>query len=472
MTKPVSKKKIFFIIALGIILTAIVPLVRTIFYDSYLPSDIPYYDSAIANYIHEQGMPKYEPFMERNYVLQPYHLLLALFVPLLGNFALMLFPVIFGAIALVTFYFILKKLNFRHEKILFIMVVLILTPNFIYTFSIEGSQALALTLSLLTLYSFMHDKKSCRITAIVLCAIAPLFSMLNAAITIAVLLIYTLSEKEKRRHFIICAIAAAAVIILHANLYGIPKLTLFLQQSILRSFITDIGSLAGFSVFSLLLAIVGAYIIWRTKKHILAYEFIFLFIIASFYAGSVYAHLNFLFALFAGTALLALINMPWRIRAVKYLTIIILISGLALSTFSTISALATSQPHKEITESLLWLKSHTAQDDKIFSHYTKGFWIESVAQRRVLLDNNLAYTPNAAQLYNESNVLFSSRNLETTKALLDQHKIDYIMIDSQMKSGQVWAEPEEGLQFILANSEIFKKIYGKQGIEIWEYSGR
>ncbi|MEM4247842.1 MAG: hypothetical protein QXH80_01125 [Candidatus Nanoarchaeia archaeon] len=469
MTKPVSKQKIFLVMAIGIIFMAVVPLIRVFFYESSLPLEMPYYDSLLSQHISENGITRQEPFIQRYYAVQPYHLLLVPFIKLIGNTALMIFPIVFGATSLIIFYHILKKLNFRHEKIFLIMLVLILTPNFIYTFSIAGSQALALMLALLTLYLFMLHKKQYKILTVVLCAIAPLFNFLNAALLLAVLLIFALGEKTKLKQLYSCAIATVAVIVFHAKMFGMPKLTTFLQKSMLRNFVADFGALTGFSLFNLLLALLGLYLVWRTRKYLLAYALLFLFIIASLYTNAVHAHLNIIFALFAGTALLSLANMPWRIHAVKYLTIIILISGLALSTFSTMSVLAKSQPHNEIIESLNWLKSHTSKEDKIFSHYTKGFWIESIAHRSVLLDSNLASTPNAAQLYNDSNTIFNSRNLETTTAILDKYSIDYIFIDKDMKSGQVWTEPEQGLQFILANSEMFKKIYAKEGIEIWKY---
>ena len=67
----------------------------------------------------------------------------------------------------------------------------------------------------------------------------------------------------------------------------------------------------------------------------------------------------------------------------------------------------------------------------------------------------------------DSDVIFYSRNLKKTISLLDKYDISYILIDSEMKQGQVWTEKEEGLFFLFSNSESFKKIYDKKGIEIW-----
>ena len=43
-----------------------------------------------------------------------------------------------------------------------------------------------------------------------------------------------------------------------------------------------------------------------------------------------------------------------------------------------------------------------------------------------------------------------------------------IWIDSQMKDGQVWTKEDEGLLFLFSNKETFRRVYNKEGIEIWE----
>ncbi len=40
-----------------------------------------------------------------------------------------------------------------------------------------------------------------------------------------------------------------------------------------------------------------------------------------------------------------------------------------------------------------------------------------------------------------------------------------------MKSGKVWEEEGEGLQFLFSNNETFRNVYDKDGIEIWEVIG-
>jgi len=55
-----------------------------------------------------------------------------------------------------------------------------------------------------------------------------------------------------------------------------------------------------------------------------------------------------------------------------------------------------------------------------------------------------------------------------TFTLLRSYNIRYIWITPEMRSGLVWNKDDEGLLFLLKNSETFKKVYSTYGYEIWE----
>ena len=123
---------------------------------------------------------------------------------------------------------------------------------------------------------------------------------------------------------------------------------------------------------------------------------------------------------------------------------------------------------KNIIKSLEWLGKNSDKNDIVFSHYSKGMWIEGISKRRVLLDSNIDYIPYPRETYNDSGTLFYSRNLKTTKSLLSKYNVRYVWIDPEMKQGQVWTKEEHGLLFLFRNEETFKKAYAENGIEIWE----
>ncbi|MBR9691538.1 hypothetical protein GOV06_02025, partial [Candidatus Woesearchaeota archaeon] len=93
------------------------------------------------------------------------------------------------------------------------------------------------------------------------------------------------------------------------------------------------------------------------------------------------------------------------------------------------------------------------------------------SNRQVLLDSEIYLIKSLNTKFNDSNTTFYSRNLKTTRSILDKYNIRYIWIDPKMKQGQVWTREEQGILFLFRNSETFKKLYSKDDIEIWEYLG-
>ena len=85
------------------------------------------------------------------------------------------------------------------------------------------------------------------------------------------------------------------------------------------------------------------------------------------------------------------------------------------------------------------------------------------------MDELFDYAPEVEQRYNDSMTIFNSRNLKTTTQLLDKYNITYIWIDKKMKTGQVWEKENQGLLFLLKNSERFKSVYDLDEVEIWTY---
>ena len=224
----------------------------------------------------------------------------------------------------------------------------------------------------------------------------------------------------------------------------------------------------GFGIFNVLLALVGLYVVWNTKKQITGYIMLSFLVLLSFYTPQINIYLGFIVAIFAGYGFISIIKMKWKIDLIKKLTIILIICGLLFSTLSYINRTANELPNNEIIQSLKWLKENSAKEDIVLSHYSKGLWIEAISQRPVVLDSQTNYIEDLDIRFNDSNTVFYSRNLKNTKTLLDKYNVKYIWIDQLMKQGQVWVKEKQGLLFLFENKETFKKVYSNNNTEIWE----
>jgi len=118
-----------------------------------------------------------------------------------------------------------------------------------------------------------------------------------------------------------------------------------------------------------------------------------------------------------------------------------------------------------------WLAQNTKPQEVVLSSDENGFWIEYYARRPVVLDSRTAGVPQAFQVYNDTRAVFASRNLKEATDLLRKYKVRYILIDSQMRPLLMNEKRQEGLSFLLRNSERFKKEKEYSNIEIWQFFG-
>ncbi len=479
--KLTEKNTLACVILAAVIVLLIPHLIRFLFYNNIMIGDEPYYHATIAKQIIEQK----SLIQNQNYIFNPYHLVLAsagYFIVV--DLASKLIPFLLGLFSVLIFYLILKEFKMSIEERLFVLLILIVSPAFIYLSVISNTHSIPVFLTLLGIYLLF--KKNIFLTIISLLAFAAAipFGMFNALLVITIILAYLVEEKQKEKIpskskkpsfsfkskkaavflFILFIISALCF-----PLYFQQKTRILPAENMLQSSVSDFGALVGISVFNILLAIMGFVLMWRKKKeHSFIFLLLLIIIISSFYAKNVIVYTAFVFSVFAGYAFVKIRDMDWEIKIIKNLTILLITCGLIFSTVSYLNRISNMQPDKEVINSLEWLKHYSQQDEIVFSHYSKGFWINSVAERPVVTDKMLEYYSDAEERFNDSLEIFYSRNLKNTKSFLTKYNISYIWIDNEMKQGLVWEKKQQGLLFLFRNNETFKNIYNNQGIEIWE----
>ena len=161
----------------------------------------------------------------------------------------------------------------------------------------------------------------------------------------------------------------------------------------------------------------------------------------------------------------------WELDLIKTFTILVLVYGILFSTVTFLVRLNVMEPDNEIIDSLRWLKDNTEEEEVVFSHFTNGFLIQTVSDRKVLLDGNFEHVNHLEELFFDSETIISSRNLKNTMALLDKHKISYVFITDKMKH-DLWKDEEDGLMFLFNDKDTFEKVFFNNEVEIWRYLKR
>ena len=118
---------------------------------------------------------------------------------------------------------------------------------------------------------------------------------------------------------------------------------------------------------------------------------------------------------------------------------------------------------------MIWLKNNSLPGEKVFSHYSKGFFIEHWAGLPVLTDAEYAYAVTADQIFKDSEEIFGSNNLVLTSKLLQKNNISYVLVTEDMRQDLVWEKPHQGLDFLLSNNETFKKLYSNNLSPLWTF---
>ena len=463
---------VLFIAAIVLILLPFV--MRTLNDNKTLPGEEAYYHARIAKQISETGFLKQDDAVSygRPYYFNPYPAVLAVFSYIWGVLnASRIVPLVAGILSVLLFYILLTKFKLDRLTILSILGVFILSPLFSYSFSLSTPACLMILFNLLGVYFFTKDKKWCLVLSAVFFSTTALFGLLHALVPAAIVSFYAMYNRKKRNHaYIILALLCIVIFAQDIPAFLQEESIDFVQKSHVTGFISDLGGIGGFSAFTLLLALLGIIGLWKYKKeHYLLYAASIFLVVYSFFDAGAMVYSNFILAFLAGVAFSGLARMRWHLIQVRNFSLIVLFCGLLFSTISHAVALSSLQPDSDMQDALLWIAHRSDAGDRVFSHYSKGFWIEFWAERPVLMDGLLKQTPDAGILYDDSNAIFNSNDITLTRALLSKHRIKYLFMTRDMAEGLVWAKQGQGLNFLLTNSETFKKRYDNPCCEIYEY---
>ena len=468
-----EKNSIIYLIGIAITILLIPHLTRFFVYENTLIGFESYYDSRIIETIANQGIIEYDylSYSGSEYIFNPYHYILASLSSIINlGLLLRLFPFIFGILSLLIFYNILKKIGIELNARFLTGLIFALSPIFIYFFTLPNQHTIPFFLNLVAFYFFL-SKGPYFLISILSFMVIPFFGLSHAIVGFLAILSYGLSNKKMMSKvtapFIVLLIASLIKYIPFYSKYPLPHSPSFITFNVFNSFISDFGALIAFGIFALLLSLLGLITLKKSYQNIIFYFLSALLLISSYYFVPLRIYINLLFAFLIANTLNMFIKRKWEMKIIKHLTLLAIICGLLFSTISYVDRISNLDPDVEIISSLEWLKNQ--KKGIVFSHYEKGFWIEDIANKPVVMDGLFDYSPEVEQRYNDSITIFNSRNLKTTTEIFDKYNVVYIWIDEKMKTGQVWENENQGLLFLLKNSEKFKRVYSLDKVEIWTY---
>lgn len=457
------------ILLLGIAILVIPYLARFLMGNSSLVSEQPYLHARMAEGELENEDSDNRIVGERTLWFTPYHLLLGMLGRVIGTEkASMVLPAVLGIMTLFLCYLLLREFIKSSMTRFVMLLALLLSPAYIYTYTVSNPHALAIVLTLLGFVCFLQKERYFYVLSIAAFALASLFQFFNALLIIYLLVVYNLTTKNKKNEIFLIIFVLLGIFIL----YKAPLAIRYeiVEGTLIQEVFSDLGGKTGFGIFYAILFIIGFFASWGKKYTHAGMYLLLCLLIASYHwlGNATMIYLNFFLVYFAGIGLVRLQRIHWEFNIIRNLTFLIIICGLLFSSISYINRLSHASPSQELAESLEWLAEHSYGDAVVLSHYHYGYAVEHVAKRRVVIDSLFSSFPDIDQRMADVQNLFYTLNLEEARQILEKYGITYIVVDKEMREGLVWDEPEQGLLYLFHNGETFKKAYESEGVEVWK----
>lgn len=493
-TRSFANNAIFVgILILGIILLSGIYILRFYNYDNKnLFSDDSYYNLRISKLILEnKGVPLFD---DLSYGGRPFAYslgwpILIVWISKITNLTLeeisILLPIIFGFLTSLLIGLIISKLTKNKNIRNLSLLILLLSPPFLYLFSASNAFAAVIFLTSLGFYLLLFDKKILSILAMLFMSAITFFSFFSILFVIFLFFIYAVVRDRKKIKWFLLFLVIVIIfeIFNHYNLlskYGLPEQIRFkiIQSTINFSYqalFSDFGGKFGLSLFSVFLLFLGIYVLWTDKKYKYFYVYlsVLLLLLISIYFNFVIFYLNIIIAIIGSIGLIKLLNRKWESQLIKNLSIGIVIIGIIFSGISFINQLALSEPTKKQIEALSYLKAKSAHGAVVFSYYDRGFWFTHINKKNVM-DPNFFYAPLVNERWQDSLNLLYSKKIEDTIAMLNKYDIEYIWIDKAIRE-RFYGDRETNLLYQLRNDPRFKLVFKNFNeehqveVEIWEY---
>ncbi|NQU98310.1 hypothetical protein HQ533_02495 [Candidatus Woesearchaeota archaeon] len=400
---------------------------------------------------------------DRPHKISFYHYLLSLFMSFENTNLLIGFSIILGIISLIFLYLILNEFLDERNLVIISSLLFALSPIFIYLFTIPSTFSLATVFSLIFMYLFIK-KNYFSVPFLILVSITDSSVFL---LNLILIISYYFYEGDKKI-FLMNAIPSVISFFLFGYLHeGFQMFQNLFMNPSFTNYFTSFGAKAGIAFFYFFLGVIGLFMVWKRKREFL-YLLISLLIVFLFslfnVAGRIY--FNFYLCIFSSITIFFLIKRTWAIQLIKKFTLLLILCIVIFSTALYVDQVINSEPKKELLSALAFLEAKP--EEVVLSHQSYGHFIEYFSSQKSFLDDYSVNQDNYFILKDVEQRIFYSRNLETTKTLLIEGNVKYLLITEEMKKGLIWKREGEGLLFLIENSPDFDRLWANKGIQVWE----
>ncbi|MGM5482449.1 MAG: hypothetical protein ACQESF_03225 [Nanobdellota archaeon] len=418
----------------------------------------PYYHQTKASQIIDDSFEFKNKFSGQNQDNngEPYDYILAAFTVILGKQTTSnILPIITGLITLILVYNLLKKTNYKKNFRIFCLIFIGLSHAFIYNHLVSQPFTIVIPCTLAALYFLLEKNytKYFSVLFIIITALLEPFFMVILTVP-AIMIMYLKKENLNKRLVLISFVSGLITVII--RLVTLPYLgnKTILSGNFLVNNLNFFGSLIGFSLFAIILGAIGLAVSWKRKlDNSPIYITIILLIISSIYIPSHKIFLNLIICFLATKGFIRLLDMKWELIVIRKLSSIFIIIGLIISASIYIDTLNKHTPSKGLVNTLNILKSNSQENEIILAHPKVSDWTKYFAKRET------------SWPINES--ILKTRDEDRAINFLRENNISYVLLNKNTKEIMINKDNNPGLNFVMENSEKFRKIIDYKENELW-----
>lgn len=367
-------------------------------------------------------------------------------------------PLILGILAFFLFLQLAKQLDLSSDLTFFYLLLAIISPIFIWSFTTLS--AFSLYLMLVLLGFFLLNNNRLRFLAIFPFVMATFFDLIG--IIALFILQFTYFFKRPKDIYVKLLLAVTLLLLIINVVFLNLPLTNgpFHSEQLVADFISDLGGLSGISFFTIILASIGLFITWKKKQFQFIYALLPLFLLSYIINTSMILFLGLTLSFFAALALNKIIQKKWALPSIKSFTLLLLFLGIAFSSISYIERITDLPPLEMDQEALFWIQENTPTEAIVFSTLDYSYYIKHFAQRQPFQNYN---EPNKDTITND---ILSAAYIDELFPLLEENNITIIYLNQALVQS---LPPDQGLHFLLKN-ERFKLIHSYKDVQVWVFT--
>lgn len=336
----------------------------------------------------------------------------------------------------------LRRLQFPHVTALLALALFALSSLSLSLFAMPSSLGFAVGFAMLAAGLLLQPSLllgALGMLAAIVAALASPVAFLHTAAMCCGILIW------QRKGWRALVVASVLVVVALITWQQAPRLQFDWVVPVI-GVLAELGKPPGLGTMEWVLAVIGVAGMWAGTGVVI--------LVALAYASCTTVGAAFALPLWVSLGAIEIIRLyqrQWRVPLMRWDVLLFVTLAILLATFIVGSIIVNNEPTPLFKEGM----DHIAATDTVLVHAQIVPYVRYWSDARIVVG---------------SDAVWYGREIHNASAALNAQGVDLIIITRQMREGRVWNREEEGLLFLLENSEMFKRGFANDEIEIWRFA--